>query len=265
MSFTTTPSGTRVAYATSGRPWRPAVVLTHSLGSDHHLWDSQMEALKSQYFVVAVDHVGHGASDVPEGDYTVGDLATAILAAADAAELDRFHYCGLSVGGLAGQWIATQHPDRLLSLTLSNTAAKIGTAELWQERIDIARSQGLSALVDGVMARWFSPGFDVAQPEQFARSRSTLLGTNPNGYAGVCAAIRDADLRESVASITAPTLVIGGTRDLATPIEQARWLHDQIPASQLVELEAAHLGNLDCSTEFTAALDRFLAETTPAR
>jgi 3-oxoadipate enol-lactonase len=259
-SFATTSAGSRIAYATAGRPWRPALVLTHSLGSDHHLWYAQIDALKAQYFIVAVDHLGHGESDVPDGDYQVEDLASAILAAAAAAEVDRFHYCGLSVGGLAGQWIATHQPDRLLSLTLSNTAAKIGTAELWQERIDIARTQGLGALVDGVMARWFSPGFDVAQPDQFARSRSTLLATDPNGYAGVCAAIRDADLRDSASSISVPTLVIGGTRDLATPIDQARWLHEQIAGSRLVELEAAHIGNLDCSTEFTAALDTFLGE-----
>lgn len=261
-SFATTSAGTRVAYATTGRQWRPALVLTHSLGSDHHLWQAQIEALKQQYFIVAVDHLGHGESDVPDGDYQVEDLAGAILAAADAAEVERFHYCGLSVGGLAGQWIAVRHPDRLLSLTLSNTAARIGTAELWQERIDIARTQGLGALVEGVMARWFSPGFDVAQPEQFARSRATLLATDPNGYAGVCAAIRDADLRDSASSIAVPTLVIGGSRDLATPVEQAQWLHEQIAGSRLVELDAAHLGNLDRGPEFTAALDKFLGEHT---
>lgn len=262
-SFATTRSGSRVAYATAGRPWRPALLLTHSLGSDHHLWQGQVDALKSQYFVIAVDHLGHGESDAPGGDYTVADLAAAVLAAADAAEVDSFHYCGLSVGGLAGQWIAVHRPERLLSLTLSNTAAKIGTAELWQERVDIARAQGLTSLVDAVMVRWFSPGFAEAHPEQFACSRATLLATDPNGYAGVCAAIRDADLRESAATIAVPTLVIGGTRDLATPIDQARWLHEQIAGSRFVELEAAHLGNLDSGAEFTAALDRFLSETTP--
>lgn len=257
-SFATTSTGARVAYETTGRPWRPALVLTHSLGSDHHLWRAQMEALKSQYFIVAVDHLGHGESEVPAGDYSVEQLAAVIMAAADAAELDRFHYCGLSVGGLAGQWIATHHPERLLSLTLSNTAAKIGTAELWQERIDIARSQGIAPLVDGVMARWFASDFADTNPDQFARSKATLLGTDPNGYAGVCAAIRDADLRGAASSIAVPTLVIGGTRDLATPVEQARWLHEQIADSRLVELDAAHLGNLDCAEQFTSTLDEFL-------
>jgi 3-oxoadipate enol-lactonase len=262
-SFATTATGTRVAYAVAGRPWRPALILTHSLGSDHRMWEPQVQALKSQYFIVSIDNIGHGESDVPAGEYSLADMATAVLAVAQAAELERFHYCGLSVGGITGQWLGIHHPDRLLSLTLSNTAAKIGAPELWNERIHIARTDGMSALVDAVIARWFSPDFPEREPDQFAQARSTLLATDPNGYAGVCAALRDADLTGAIGSITAPTLVIGGTSDQATPIEQARWLHTQIEESRLVELEAAHISNLDRETEFTAALDQFLGETTP--
>jgi 3-oxoadipate enol-lactonase len=146
---------------------------------------------------------------------------------------------------------------------LCNTAAKIGAAETWQERIDIARNQGMAGLVDTVIARWFSEGFEQSHPEAFAAARATLAATNPVGYAGVCAALRDADLRDVVASIAVPTLVIGGVNDLATPIDQARWLHTQIAGSQLVELDAAHLSNLDRKTEFTAALDSFLSNISP--
>ncbi|MEA3185735.1 MAG: 3-oxoadipate enol-lactonase, partial [Ilumatobacteraceae bacterium] len=149
-SFATTTSGTRIAFEVAGRPWRPPLILTHSLGSDHRMWESQVQALESQYFIVAIDNVGHGESDSPEGDYSVGDLGDAVLAVADAAELDRFHYCGLSVGGITGQWLATRHPHRLISLTLSNTAARIGTAELWNERIRVARTEGMAALADSV-------------------------------------------------------------------------------------------------------------------
>ena len=262
-SFATTSTGTRIAYDTAGRPWRPALVLTHSLGSDHRMWEPQIESLKSQYFIVAIDNVGHGQSDVPAGDYTVSDLGAAVLAVADAANLERFHYCGLSVGGLTGQWLAVRHPHRLLSLTLSNTAAKIGTPELWDERIRVARADGMGALVDGVIARWFSPEFAEQHPEQFALAKATLLATDPTGYAGVSAALRDSDLRDSIGSLAIPTLVIGGVRDQATPVEQARWLHEQIDGSRLVELDAAHLSNLDREPEFTAALERFLGEMTP--
>jgi 3-oxoadipate enol-lactonase len=258
-SFATTPSGNRIAYFTAGRPWRPALVMTHSLGSDHHMWDAQIAAMRSQYYIIAIDNIGHGQSDALDGDYTVEQMAASVLAVADAAELQQFHYCGLSVGGLTGQWLGVHHAERLLSLTLSNTAAKIGAAETWQERIDIARNESMSGLVDTVIARWFSDGFEQRHPETFASARGTLAATNPVGYAGVCAALRDGDLRDAVASIGVPTLVIGGVNDLATPIDQARWLHTQIAGSKLVELDAAHLSNLDRQTEFTAALDGFLA------
>jgi 3-oxoadipate enol-lactonase len=155
------------------------------------------------------------------------------------------------------------HGERLLSLTLCNTAAKIGSAELWEERIQLARTEGMCAFVDGVIVRWFSTDFANREPQRFADARATLLATDPIGYAGVCAALRDGDLREQVGSIALPTLVIGGTNDQATPIEQARWLHQQIAGSRLVELDAAHLSNLDREAEFTAALDQFLGQTTP--
>jgi 3-oxoadipate enol-lactonase len=228
------------------------------------MWEPQIQALKPQYFIVAIDNVGHGESDVPAGDYTVADMAAAVLAVADAAQLQRFHYCGLSVGGLTGQWLGAHHRDRLLSLTISNTAAKIGTAELWDERINIVRTQGMGALADGVIARWFSPRFAEQHPEQFARSRTTLLTTNPTGYAGVSAALRDSDLGDAVGSISTPTMVIGGLNDQATPIEQTRWLHEHIDGSRLVELDAAHLSNLDCEADFTSALEGFLSDTTPS-
>jgi 3-oxoadipate enol-lactonase len=191
------------------------LIFTHSLGSDHHMWDQQVQALRDQYYIVSIDNIGHGESDVPSGDYTVADMVAAVMAVADAAELERFHYCGLSVGGFAGQLVGAQHGDRLLSLTLCNTAAKIGAPELWDERIGIATTQGMDALVDGVIARWFAADYAEREPERYGRARSTFLATDPNGYAGVCAALRDGDLRDTVGSITTPTLVIGGIADLA--------------------------------------------------
>ncbi len=262
-SFATTSTGTRIAYFVSGREWRPPLVLTHSLGSDHDMWDPQIEALKDQYYIIAIDNLGHGQSEAPGGEYTVNDLAAVAIAVADAAELEQFHYCGLSVGGLTGLQLAVHHTDRLLSLTLCNTGATIGTPELWDERIRTAKTSGMAALVDAVIARWFSPDFAERQPQRFARARATLVATDPDGYAGVCAAIRDADLREDVGSIAVPTLVIGGENDEAAPIGQSRWLHDQIAGSHLVELNAAHISNLDREPEFTAALSHFLSETTP--
>jgi 3-oxoadipate enol-lactonase len=239
------------------------LILAHSLGADHQMWAPQIDSLKSQYFIIAIDNIGHGDSGVPPGDYTVDDFAQAVIAVADAAELERFHFCGLSVGGITGLLVAAQHSDRLLSLTVCNTAAKIGSSDLWSQRIEVARSQGMASLVDGVIARWFSPDFPEREPERFALARSTLLATDPAGYAGACAALRDGDLTDSVSSIATPTLVIGGVNDQAATIEQSRWLHEHIAGSRLVELDAAHLSNLDRADEFTSAMNEFLASTTP--
>jgi len=262
-SFATTSTGTRIAYFESGRPWRPALILTHSLGSDHRMWEPQIEALKSDYFILAVDNIGHGESSVPAGDYSVNDFAEAVIAVADAAELKRFHFCGLSVGGITGLLVAAEHADRLLSLTVCNSAAKIGSADLWNQRIETARTQGMNALVDGVIARWFTDGFAEREPQLFEQARATLLATEPAGYAGVCAALRDGDLSDSVQSVSTPTLVIGGIHDQAAPIEQSRWLGDHIAGSRVVELDAAHLSNLDRAADFTPALSQFLSATTP--
>ena len=171
------------------------------------------------------------------------------------------------------QWLV-HHAHRLLSLTLSNTAAKIGTAELWDERIHLARTQGMGALVDGVIARWFSPGFAEHHPEQFARAKATLLakkkrmqknnGTDRSCYAGVSAALRDSDLRDAVGSITVPTLVIGGVSDQAAPIQQARWLHEQITGSRHRREAVAHLCNRPRKkSRVHNSADQFLVETTP--
>src|SRR4029079_18506553 len=177
-------------------------------------------------------------------------FAEAVIAVADAAELERFHYCGLSVGGITGLQVAAQHPDRLLSLTLCNTGATIGSADLWSQRIAVARSQGMEALVDGVIARWFSADFPEREPQLFAQARSTLLSTDPTGYAGVCAALRDADLTDAVPAISTPTLVIGGLDDQAAPIEQSRWLRENIGGSPLVELDPAPPRHLEHPREF---------------
>jgi 3-oxoadipate enol-lactonase len=261
-SFATTSSGTRIAYFESGRPWRPALILTHSLGSDHRMWAPQIETLKSDYFIIAIDNIGHGESSVPSGDYSIHDFAEAVIAVADAAELERFHYCGLSVGGITGLLVAAEHADRLLSLTVCNSAAKIGSADLWNQRIEIARAQGMDALVEGVIARWFSADFAEREPQLFEQARATLLATDPAGYAGVCAALRDGDLSDLFPPISTTTLLVGGINDQAAPIEQSRWLSERIAGSRLVELDAAHLSNLDRAEEFTPALRNFLASTT---
>jgi 3-oxoadipate enol-lactonase len=247
-----------LAYDDIGDRDAPAVILVHSLGCDQRMWQAQVDALSPSFRMIAVDIRGHGRSEVPDGDYTLEQLGRDIVDVAGALSLETFHYCGLSIGGLIGQWLGLNASAHLRSLTLCNTGAKISEEERWNERIEVARTQGMPALVDAVIERWFTPAFIASHPDDIERARAWLLETDGGGYAGCCAAIRGADLREEVRAITTRTLVIGGTGDVATPPEQSEFLHEQIAASELTLLDAGHLSNIEQEAEFTEALLSFL-------
>jgi 3-oxoadipate enol-lactonase len=251
--------GAEIAFDVRGDGSAPPLVLVHSLGCDHHMWDHQVGMLSQTHRVVALDIRGHGASEAPLGDYTLERLARDVLDVADGLGIGTFDYCGLSVGGLVGQWLGINAADRVRSLTLCNTGARISDAARWNERIDIAQGVGMTGLVDGVIERWFAPDYADAHPDEIERARAQLLVTDPEGYAGCCAAIRDADLREAVHVIATRTLIVAGTRDVATPVELSDYLHTRISGSELTLLEAGHLSNVEQPDAFAAAVTGFLA------
>lgn len=254
-----TSDGTAIAWRSLGPSEATPLLLLHSLGFDGRMWEPQVEALAGDHRVVIMDLRGHGASEAPAGLYSMERLALDALEVADAAGLDRFHLCGLSIGGQMAQWIAIHRPERMRALVLADTAARIGSAEAWQERIDTVLTAGMEAIAPGVLERWFSAGFKVEQPARYAEARERLLTTSPTGYAGCCAALAGSDLRGEVTRIGAPTLVIAGREDLPTPPAEARWLHDAIEGSELALLEgAAHISNLDAEEVFTRLLREFL-------
>jgi 3-oxoadipate enol-lactonase len=245
----------RTAWTVDGPDEAPAVVLLHSLGSDGSMWRPQAEALSADHRVVRIETRGHGQAPAPPGPYTLDDLGTDVLDVADALGLERFHLVGCSLGGLTALWVAVHHGDRLHSLTATNTAARVGSTEGWQQRIDAVREHGLVGIRDDVLARFFAPGFPEREPGEWERARQAFVDADDDGYAACCAALRDADLRGEVGRIAVPTLVVGGTEDVATPPEQQQALHEAIPSSRLVVLErAGHLANLDRPDAFTAAL-----------
>lgn len=249
----------RTAWTVDGPAEAPAVVLLHSLGSDRSMWRPQAEALAGDHRVVRVDTRGHGAAPAPPGPYRLDDLGQDVLDVADALALDRFHLVGCSLGGLTALWVAVHHGDRLHSLTAANTAPRVGSADGWQQRIDAVRAHGLAGIRDDVLARFFAPGFPDREPDEWAEARAAFLRADDDGYAACCAALRDADLRDRVGDIAVPTLVVGGTEDVATPPEQQHELHAAVTGSELVVLEGAgHLANLDRPAAFTAALRRHL-------
>lgn len=242
-----------------GPPDGEPVVLLHSLGLDSTSWQPQVDALADEYRLIRVDMRGHGRSPAPPGPYRLADLGGDVLQVADAAGLERFHLCGLSIGGLIALWIGIHRGDRLRSLMVANTAAKIADRDYWQTRADAVRDGGMEAVRDTVLTRLFSPDFPELVPHGFAAARDAFSATDPDGYAACCAALGEADLRDDVATITVPTLVIAGSADEATPPTDARWLDAHLPDSQLEVIGgAAHVSNYDHPEAFTAAIRRHL-------
>lgn len=259
MSHHTTDDGCRLAYALVGSETAPALVLANSLGTDRTLWDAQVEAFAARYRVLRFDMRGHGASAAPAGDYTIDRLGRDVLSLMDAAGIARAHVCGVSIGGLTTLWLGSHAPDRVNRLVLANTAARVGSLEFWAERMRLARTNGLEALADVTMERWFTERFRRTEPDVVARMRATLLRVPLAGYLGGCAALRDADLRDVTAGVQAPSLVVIGTADVATPPAAGEWLAGALPDARLAAFDAAHLSNVEQAPAFTDAVLAFLA------
>ncbi len=249
-------------YQIDGDAAAPPLLLSNSLGTSIEMWEPQMAALAARFRVIRYDSRGHGQSTVTAGPYTIEQVANDALGLLDALKVPRAHFCGLSMGGMVGMWLGIHAPQRIDRLVLANTAAKIGTAELWNARIDAVRKGGMTSIASAVLARWFSTQLLEAPTPIIARMRATLEGVSADGYAASCAAVRDMDQRHLVARIRAPTLVIVGTDDFATPAAEGRFVAEQIPQARYVELPAAHLSNVQAAPAFTQALMHFLTGRT---
>jgi 3-oxoadipate enol-lactonase len=258
MTYVVLDDGRRIAVTVEGSVGAPALLLSNSLGTTFRMWDAQMPALNAAFRVIRYDSRGHGQSDAPDGDYTVARLAADALGVLDSLHIETAAFVGLSKGGMVGQWLGAHAPHRLTRLVLANTAAWMGPPEAWQARIETVTRDGMAAITEAVLERWFTPGFRDQAPEAVAPVRDMLLATSPHGYAGCCAAIRDMDQRASLSAISVPTLVIGGLQDPATPPAKAEEIAQGVPDARLVMLDAAHLSNIEQPQAFTAALLNFL-------
>jgi 3-oxoadipate enol-lactonase len=252
--------GAELRYEHMPRPGAPALLFINSLGASLEMWDDQTDALSEGFECVRYDARGHGKSTTGTRDELSLDvLARDAVAVLDACGIARAHLCGLSLGGMTAMTLAHQWPDRVLKLVLSNTASHLPPRDAWQSRIDAVRATGIAASATAALERWFTPEFRSAQPEKVERIRELFLATDPRGYAACSTAIRDMDLRETIKSITARTLVIAGSKDPATPPHHAEFIATQIAGAKLVVLDAAHLSNIEQASEFNAALSEFLA------
>jgi 3-oxoadipate enol-lactonase len=222
------------------------------------MWEPQMPQLLERMQVLRYDTRGHGASDVPSGDCTIADLGRDVIALTAGLDIRKFAFCGLSMGGAIGQWLAINLPGLVTDLILANTAPRFSARDIWETRIRDVRNGGMQAIVDAVMGRFFTPKTLASNP--YAQSmKSVFLGIEPAGYAACCAALRDTDFTSSIGKINVPTLVIGGDQDPSTPWEgHGEVLARNIPKAKALRLNTAHLSNIEEPRAFTQAVLEFL-------
>jgi 3-oxoadipate enol-lactonase len=257
MPFAPVKNG-QLHYRLDGSSNLPVLVLSNSLGTDHSMWDAQVPSFTQKFHLLRYDSRGHGASTVSAGDYAMEGLGKDVLALLDHLELATVSFCGLSVGGMVGQWLGLNAPERFNKLVLCSTAAKIGNEETWNSRIEAVRKNGIRPMSDAILQRWFTPAFQQREPGAVNRVRTMLEAAPAAGYVATCAALRAADFRPVVSRIRSKTLVTSGTHDAATPPADGRWLAEQIPGSQYKEFDAAHLSNIELPQTFSEAVLKFL-------
>jgi 3-oxoadipate enol-lactonase len=254
----------RLHHRVDGDPTAPAVVLGSSIGTTLAMWDPQVEALAEHWRVIRFDTRGHGGSEVPDGPYSAEGLAADVLALVDELGVDRFAYGGVSLGGLIGQQLAIDQPDRVRSLVLCCTAARFGEPDGWHERAARVRTEGTGWLVDFSRDRWFTEQFSARSPEQVERLLSMLRETAPEGYAGCCEALAGFDSRPRLEDIEASTLVVAGEGDPATPPAMAEDLSEGIPDAELLVVpQSAHLASVEQAAVVTPAIVDHLRRTAP--
>ncbi len=253
-----------LSYRLEGSEDAPVLVLSNSLGTTRELWERQAHVLADRFRLLTYDHPGHGASELPEDPSTVEDFAGGLLALLDELGLERVSLCGVSLGGMVGMALALEAPERVERLVLACTSAYLGPPHAWAERARIARTEGIEAIADAVVGRWFTPEFAREEPDTVARFRAMLTATPPEGYARCCEAIGAWDARERISAIAAPVLVVAGADDPATPVEHAELIASRIPGARLQVLErAAHLANVERADAFTSAVLEHLGQEVP--
>jgi 3-oxoadipate enol-lactonase len=238
----------------------PVLVLSNSLGTTLEMWRDQAPALGERFRLVRYDHRGHGGSPVPPGPYALDDLGRDVLALLDSLGAERFSFCGLSIGGMVGMWLASEVPECVERLALCCTAPRFDS-DTYDARARKVRAEGVGPIADAVLERWFTPEFRATRPETVQWARSMLRGTSAEGYAGCCEAVRDADLTNRLKVIRAATLVIAGAEDPVATVDGAESIRDSIPEARLVVIEgAAHLANVEQPEAVTQAILDHLEE-----
>ncbi len=244
----------------TGPPGAPVLVLGNSLGTSAAVWERQVGELSKSFRLLRYELPGHGGSAAAAGPYTIADLGAGVLALLDTVDVARAGYCGISLGGMIGMWLAAHAPGRVAALGLVCTSAYLPPAEGWHSRATRVRTAGMAAVSAAVIGRWFTPAYAAAAPSVVEQFLTGLEGTDPEGYASCCEAIAGMDQRADLAAITAPAIVIAGADDPATPPEHGAAIAAGIDGARLdVIPRAAHLAAVSAPDAVTDALRAHLS------
>jgi 3-oxoadipate enol-lactonase len=240
-----TDDGCMIHVEVEGPQNAPVLMLSNSLGTNLHMWDDQVASWTRYFRLVRYDRRGHGQSSAPKGPYTMERLGRDVLAVIDTLDIDKINWCGLSMGGMVGQWLGAHAPGRVDKLILSNTSSFFPDKSIWEGRLKTVRDKGLAAIVDANMERWFTKDFRERSPQAIAKMREMFLATKADGYIGCGEAIRDMDHRPLLPKISAPTLVIAGKHDPATTLEANEFICEHVPNADIAVLDTAHIANVE--------------------
>jgi 3-oxoadipate enol-lactonase len=235
-------------------------MLSNSLGCTLQMWEPQMKALGQVFRVIRYDRRGHGKSGVPVGPYSMERFGRDVLAILDDLNIEKVHWCGLSMGGMVGQWLGANAPERIGKIILANTACYYADPTNWNNRIKAVKEGGIATVADTVIASWLSADFREREPQITARMKAMLIASPVAGYLACCEALSTLDQRELLPRIKSPTLVIAGRHDTATPIAAGELIRSKIPGASLTILDAAHISNVEQPHAFTDAVVGFLTQ-----
>jgi 3-oxoadipate enol-lactonase len=245
-------------YQTFGDQTKPALIFSNSLGTNYRMWQPQYEALQQDYFIICYDTRGHGASSTPDRVYTLADLGHDVINLLDHLNIQKAFFCGISMGGLTGQWLAIHHPKRFYRVMVCNTAAKIGQEQAWQDRAALVREQGLRPIAATASSRWFTEPFiqgHAAVVEQLAHD---LEAGSAEGYANCCLALAKADVREQLKDIRIPVIIVAGTQDPVTTVADGEYMQQLISDATLLQIAASHISNIEQPVQFNQVIQEYL-------
>ncbi|WP_104509971.1 3-oxoadipate enol-lactonase [Acinetobacter indicus] len=255
---TFTSQDAEINYQTFGDAAKPALVFSNSLGTNFKMWQPQIDHFQQDFFVICYDTRGHGASSAPQGPYTLDQLGQDVVNLLDHLNIEKAAFCGISMGGLTGQWLAINKPERFSHVVVCNTAAKIGQEQAWNERAALVREQGLPPIASTAAGRWFTEPFIQSNAATVATLSNDLGAGSPEGYASCCEALAKADVREQLKDIQVPVLIVAGQQDPVTTVADGEFMQQRIANAELFEINASHISNIEQPEAFNQAVQAFI-------